>query len=174
METTQQPDHSESKTAPPPFNKPDADLIIRSSDSVDFHVRKSILEEVSPIFKDMMTVPQPPRLPFASSTPQALDDAPIVVLPEDSSTLSNLLQFCYPVVAPTIGIENMLRVRNAADKYMMDGPLAMVERELASLVESDPYRVYMIASLCRLEDVTRKAAKQTLGDLYQISLTSLK
>lgn len=41
----------------PTLNDPEADVILRSSDSVDFRVRKAILSEVSTFFKDMFTLP---------------------------------------------------------------------------------------------------------------------
>lgn len=40
------------------INDPDADVILRSSDMVDFLVRKSVLSEVSTFFKDMFSLPQ--------------------------------------------------------------------------------------------------------------------
>ncbi|KAF9240602.1 hypothetical protein BU15DRAFT_73833 [Melanogaster broomeanus] len=46
-------------TAPEPFDNIDADVILRSSDNVDFRVFKIILSLTSPVFKDMFTLPQP-------------------------------------------------------------------------------------------------------------------
>lgn len=40
------------------IDDPDADAILRSSDSINFHVRKSVLSEVSTFFKDMFSLPQ--------------------------------------------------------------------------------------------------------------------
>ncbi|KAI0255963.1 hypothetical protein BJV78DRAFT_1113987, partial [Lactifluus subvellereus] len=42
-----------------PFDDADADIILRSSDQVNFHVYKVILSVASPFFKDMFSLPQP-------------------------------------------------------------------------------------------------------------------
>lgn len=44
--------------ASPPFDDPEADIILRSSDNVDFHVYKFLLSLVSPVFKSMFALPQ--------------------------------------------------------------------------------------------------------------------
>ncbi|KAJ2966080.1 hypothetical protein NUW54_g13911 [Trametes sanguinea] len=45
-------------TVSPPFDQP-ADIILRSSDGVDYNVYKWILKNASPIFADMCSLPQP-------------------------------------------------------------------------------------------------------------------
>ena len=57
-----------------PFNKPTADVILRSSDDVDFRVHKVILAEASPVFEGMFSIPQPP----AETPPMAPSDTPPV------------------------------------------------------------------------------------------------
>lgn len=42
----------------PPFNKSTADTILRSTDGIDFHVRQSILIEVSLFFNAMFSLSQ--------------------------------------------------------------------------------------------------------------------
>ncbi|EMD39269.1 hypothetical protein CERSUDRAFT_122690 [Gelatoporia subvermispora B] len=54
------------KTDPPPkfahpFTKSSADVIIRSSDGVDFRVHRIVLAEASPVFEGMFSLPQGPR-----------------------------------------------------------------------------------------------------------------
>ena len=46
-------------TADPPFDKETTDLILRTSDHVEFHVWKGILAEASPVFEDMFVLQQP-------------------------------------------------------------------------------------------------------------------
>ena len=72
---------------------PDANLIIRSSDNIDFRVHKSLLAMVSPFFKDLLTLPQP-------SDSEIVDGLPVVRLPESSELLSCLISIIYPV--PTV------------------------------------------------------------------------
>src|SRR5712672_3959848 len=73
-----------------PFNRRDADLIIRSSDQVDFHVHKSNLGMASVVFEDMFTV--------SGSSPQEQEqNKPVIDLAEDSKTLHRLLTMLYPI-----------------------------------------------------------------------------
>ena len=46
-----------------PFDRPDADVILRSCDHVDFRFHKSLLSLASPFFCNMFALPQPPSLP---------------------------------------------------------------------------------------------------------------
>ncbi|OJT03115.1 hypothetical protein TRAPUB_6303 [Trametes pubescens] len=48
------------RKASAPFDRDDADLILRSSDNIDFHVHRIILTLASPVFAGMFTTPQPP------------------------------------------------------------------------------------------------------------------
>jgi BTB/POZ domain len=78
-------------TSPPEtFDVPDASLIIRSSDHVDFRVHKSVLALVSPFFRDLLSLPQP-------SDSDSVDGLPVVELSEDSELLNSLVSFLYPV-----------------------------------------------------------------------------
>jgi hypothetical protein len=72
------------------FDIPDANIIIRSSDSVNFRVYKSVLTIVSPFFKDLFTLPQP-------SDSESVDGLPVVELSEDSDLLNSLVSLLYPV-----------------------------------------------------------------------------
>jgi hypothetical protein len=81
-------------TSPPEaFDLPDANLIIRSSDLVDFRVHMSVLALTSPIFKDLLSLPQP-------SDSESVDGLPVVQLSEDSELLNSLVSMLYPV--PTV------------------------------------------------------------------------
>ncbi|KAG1767178.1 hypothetical protein EV702DRAFT_1147807 [Suillus placidus] len=76
----------EISTAPAPFNNPDHDIVLRSVDAVDFHNFKLILSLVSPIFKDMFTLPQNESEPAV----------PIIPVTEPSTILYPLLLLSYP------------------------------------------------------------------------------
>ena len=73
-----------------PFDVPDANLIIRSSDNIDFRVHKSLLVMTSPFFKDLLSLPQP-------SDGETVDGLHIIQLPETSELLNSLLSILYPV-----------------------------------------------------------------------------
>jgi len=81
-------------TSPPPsFEVPDANIIIRSSDLVDFRVHKSVLVMTSPFFKDLLSLPQP-------SDSDTFDGLPVIRSSEDSELLDSLVSILYPV--PTV------------------------------------------------------------------------
>jgi hypothetical protein len=73
-----------------PFCVPDANLLIRSSDLVDFRVHKSVLAMVSPIFRDTLSLPQP-------SDSEIVDGLPMIQISEDSELLNCLFSILYPV-----------------------------------------------------------------------------
>ncbi|OSD04474.1 hypothetical protein PYCCODRAFT_1363782, partial [Trametes coccinea BRFM310] len=147
-------------TAPPaitnaayPFNKAAADAILRSSDNVDFWVRRSILAEASCIFEDMLTIPQPP--PDALDDDDIKDGLPVIRLTEDSQTLDKLLRLCYPIDDPEFGTLDELRpVLEAAMKYMMEEATSLLRNRLVKLGQSQPLRAFAIA--CAL-DLTQEA-----------------
>ena len=65
-------------------------LIIRSSDLVNFRVHKSVLATASPFFKDLLSLPQP-------SDSEIVDGLPVVQMSEDSELLNSLVSILYPV-----------------------------------------------------------------------------
>lgn len=75
---------------------PDADVIIRSSDSVDFRVRKTVLAEVSAFFKQMFSLPQEDcrNTSVSSSSNDSTRSAELPVIPvaEDEDELSLFLR----------------------------------------------------------------------------------
>ena len=75
-----------------PLDVPDANLIIRSSDNIDFRVHKPLLAMVSPFFRDLLSLPQP-------SDGEIVQGLPVVRLPESSELLNSLLSILYPVPA---------------------------------------------------------------------------
>ncbi|TCD67380.1 hypothetical protein EIP91_012415 [Steccherinum ochraceum] len=138
-------------TASDPFNK-STDLILRSSDSVDFHVWSIILKEASPMFDTMLGLPQPAANP----------DVPVVPVTEDSATLRGLLELCYPMT-PSImqerHIDTILRVLEAAMKYGMEWSAALVAQSLKELADNQPVRVYAVAQRHGMQELAQYAAR---------------
>ena len=71
-----------------PSDASDANLVIRSSDFVNFKVHKLVLAVASPFFKDLLSLPQPPDS-------ESVDGLPMVQLSEDSELLSTLVSMLY-------------------------------------------------------------------------------
>src|SRR5258708_20347343 len=73
-----------------PFDDARADLILQSSDKVQFRVFKTIFYLASPIFADMFSIPSPP-------SEKHHDEAQVVPLSEHSTALDIALRHIYPV-----------------------------------------------------------------------------
>ncbi|KAG1718411.1 hypothetical protein EDB19DRAFT_915438 [Suillus lakei] len=107
-------------TANAPFDNPDGDIILRSStDHVDFHTFKLILSLMSPVFKDMFTLPQDGL---------GVSSVPVIPVVESSTTLESLLLLCYPAATPTTfsSFYHAAAVMEAAKKYDMQAILSRV------------------------------------------------
>ncbi|GJE91290.1 hypothetical protein PsYK624_074390 [Phanerochaete sordida] len=146
-------------TAAPPFNKAAADLVLRSSDNVDFHVRRAILAEASPVFEDMLSLPQPPS---ASSSSAA--GSPVVALTEPARTLDALLRLCYPIADPPLASpEDVCNTLEAARKYLMDGPAHTLAAHFAAHAARDPLHLYALACARGWAPEMRVAARASLA-----------
>ncbi|KAJ7481704.1 hypothetical protein FB451DRAFT_1394338 [Mycena latifolia] len=150
--------------AEPPFSgEPQAagaptDLILRSTDCVDFHVHKGILSVVSPVFWDM-EVFHPDELK---------DGKPIVRVHDPSSALERLLRLFYPFLVDSQphtldGLEFALI---AAEKYQITDAVSKLMGTLTSFVNEEPYRVFAIALRRGLVDIMNAAALATLEEPF--------
>ncbi|KII85953.1 hypothetical protein PLICRDRAFT_303163 [Plicaturopsis crispa FD-325 SS-3] len=154
--------------APSPFNDSKADIILRSSDHVDFHVIQSFLSYSSDVFAAMFTLPQPSNYNFSRDSVTEYT-VPVVLLAEDSGTLTRLLRYAYPISAgdaPALdSIDDVISVMDAADKYGMEGALEKAQRSIVApkLVEKEPLRVWAVAHRYKLEREVRIAARHTLS-----------
>jgi BTB/POZ domain len=145
----------------PPFDDIDADVILRSSDQVDFHVYKIILSKASPLFKDMFTLPQP----SGADTPQT--PHVVVNMSESSQTLSVLLSVIYPHTSETAGppcLSDYLAALEAARKYDMTtaSRRLLQDFENAGCVQDSPVEAFCAAYTLKLGDAARVAAKASL------------
>ena len=77
----------------PAFDYDDADITLRSSDQVDYHVHKIILSTSSPFFKSMFSLPQ-------TDATVSVNQNPIIDLPENNKTIGALLTRIYPTPIP--------------------------------------------------------------------------
>jgi BTB/POZ domain len=141
----------------PPFERRDADLIIRSCDQVDFHVHKAVLGVASTTFEDMFTAP---------GLGQGQAES-VVNLAEDSKTLHRLLTAIYPVdLSIPETFEEYLSLIASCQKYQMDSTAAhirsLLKERIPPLFASNPFRAYGIASQYHLEEEALLAARLTL------------
>ncbi|PCH36295.1 hypothetical protein WOLCODRAFT_108515 [Wolfiporia cocos MD-104 SS10] len=142
------------KPAPSPFDRTDADVVIRTCDNTDFRVHRIILSLASPFFQSMFSLPQPAA---------ADKDLQVVPVTEDSTTIEALLRICYPIDDPVImSPKHAGNVMEAACKYEIRVALAFLEKIMASFIQSKPLLVYAIACMHGRENLAREAATHTV------------
>ncbi|EIW79733.1 hypothetical protein CONPUDRAFT_74088 [Coniophora puteana RWD-64-598 SS2] len=142
------------RIATAPFDASDADIVFRTSDDVDFRLHRIILALASPIFKDMLGLPQPPSDDDGKSLP-------IVPVSESSRVLEPLLLFCYPAPPPVIDtLNDACLILDAAAKY----DIICVQKAMAIHVSSQRFMdentvgVYCLACRYGWEQVAKSAA----------------
>jgi len=140
---------------------PDASLIIRSSDLVNFRVHKSVLAMASPIFEDLLSLPQP-------SDSEFVDGLPVVQLSEDGELLNSLVSMLYPIprVTPD-SYDKVLYLLAACQKYDMVQVQSYIRTEVdresfPGPVGTEVFRAYAIACGKGLIPEMEKAARLTL------------
>jgi hypothetical protein len=154
---SQAPESLPPKLANAPFDDPRADLVLRSSDGVNFRVFKLILSLASSVFADMFTLPLPP----SSQSPS--DEPPVTLLPEDAETLDMALRYFYPVPSPEVVTLREARILlEFARKYQADVIKHSLMRFLTDTSERDPVGVYALASAYDCHDIATKALQSSL------------
>ncbi|KNZ78636.1 hypothetical protein J132_11077 [Termitomyces sp. J132] len=142
------------------FDFPDADVVLQSCEQEEhaqFHAHRCILAAASPFFHDMFSLPQDPAVTHK---------VPIIPMSETKYILGALLEFVYPLEDPHIqSLNELVSVLGAATKYDFAGVITTLRKLLVAshFLESDPTRVYAIASRFELEEEARIASKYTLS-----------
>lgn len=154
--------------ASPPFDHAKADVILRSSDGIDFRVFKLFLSLASQFFETLFGLPQPAE--GTSTDIEIKDGLHVIPVSEDSRTLDSLLRFCYPCTLaedPTLeDFREVVDVLEAARKYSLDG----IERAICKalfkpkILEVNSLRCFAIACRTRMQDECVLAAKYTLRE----------
>jgi hypothetical protein len=164
-------------SAPPPSDNtssnlfdsfPDADLILRSSDSHEFSVPKLYIVHSSPILAKSL------RSTSGSSdgdttTSEESEDECTVQLPYNRVIVSSLLTFIFPVstILPSTS-EEIMELLSAAQKYQMDSILARIRDRLSRqdppfICVENAFRIYSLAQKYGLRDEARQAARTSLS-----------
>lgn len=158
-------------TAVSPFNRPSEDVILRSSDGVDFYVNKWILIGASAVFADMFSLPQPAS-DVSSKDPSAPSESvvssppkfPVVELNEVGRTIETLLRLFHPLPPspefPTF--DSTKPVLEAAHKYQMDHAFELLRPQLLRFSKVTPVRIYAFAARCGVSDLMQSAADEFL------------
>jgi len=144
----------------PPFDRADADLILRTADDVEFRVHKLTMRMASEIFEEMF------RLGYAAAPSE--DDAygiPVVRVTEHSSIIDPLLRIIYPTQNPVLDVPTTAcEVLRASLKYEMEVAMTFAQRVLMDpkVAAKDPLAVYAAACQMRMPGLALEAAKLSL------------
>ncbi|KAI0301730.1 hypothetical protein B0F90DRAFT_1592731, partial [Multifurca ochricompacta] len=126
-----------------------ADIIVQSSDNVNFRIHKSILASSSEFFRDMFSLPQP-------SNDETLDGLPVLHLSEDAGLVRALITLLYPIPSEIpSSYDRLLALLAAAGKYDMFAIQSSIRGEVKYMKLATPtgvaaFRAYAIASSNRL------------------------
>ncbi|KAH9049780.1 hypothetical protein EDB83DRAFT_1386921, partial [Lactarius deliciosus] len=139
------PETSDRPLKPLSLKVPDANVIIRSSDQVNFRVHKSLLAMSSSLFDDLFSLPQPPD-------GEIVDGLPVVQFSEDAYLLNILVSLIYPVPPIIPGsYEKVFALLAACQKYDMVSIQSYIRDEIKRgrfpmPVGTEAFRAYAIAS----------------------------
>ena len=133
-----------------PFDSPDADVIIRSQDGVDFHTFKAHLSAASSVFDHMFQT---------GNDGEELADSGLPIIPfyDPSPVLEALLCYCNPNISSRSSSVPLLDVHNLAMKYDMMPVVKAVYKDRIRLEHDIPPP--------RILDAIRKSVGQD-DDLY--------
>lgn len=151
-----------------PFDDADADLILRTSDNIDFRVSRFILRIASPFFASMFEVGQTRSGASGEAHEngdEVRDGCRVFPVQEDGDTLDSLLRIIYPRKDPILGdLPKVNSVIAAALKYEMEEAIALTGAELLSFTSKEASRVWAIAVRHGLEPEARAAADELLRE----------
>ncbi|KAG2137788.1 hypothetical protein BD769DRAFT_1773649 [Suillus cothurnatus] len=146
-------------TAEAPFDNPDGDIILRSTiDHVDFHTFKFILSLLSPVFKDMSTLPQ-------NGSQSGVSSVPVIPIVESSATLEYLLLLYYPAAIPKAfsSFSHAVAVMEAAKKYDMQVTLSRtVDLVITQFLPDRVLELYALFCQLGWQDYAQIAATRAL------------
>ncbi|KAK0185113.1 hypothetical protein F5146DRAFT_1144319 [Armillaria mellea] len=139
MDSTESPPIT---TAGPPFNDASdfADLVIRTSDNVDFFVHRAflLLKSPSSFFRHAL---------YGSHHTEEKGGLPVLEVVEDSATFKFILLFCYPYDTPELASVSQFSATMIA----------------SPLIKEQPLRVFAVAVANGWKMLGETAARNTLG-----------
>ncbi|KAH9834048.1 uncharacterized protein C8Q71DRAFT_859719 [Rhodofomes roseus] len=154
--------------ASPPFDRIDADFILRTADNVDFRVHKLTMRMASEIFEEMFS------LGYAATSDDDADGIPVVRVTEHSQIIDALLRIIYPTQDPVLDTPTTAcEVMRASLKYEIEVAMSFAKKALLDpkVASKDPLTVYAAACQMRMPNLALEAAKLSLRH-EQIFLTA--
>ncbi|RPD58999.1 hypothetical protein L226DRAFT_489116 [Lentinus tigrinus ALCF2SS1-7] len=155
----------EPRVALHPFDDPEAEITLVTSDGVEYRVHKKILQLSSPVL-------------YATAKGLLASDRTTISVAEPSRIMDILLRLCYPVLEPEVGdLHDISVALAAAEKYNMQRASQVLRNAMASRRDStsdDPVVLYAIACRFGMRDIAVAAARRTLHtEIMQSSVSEL-
>ena len=146
-----------------PFNCRDADVVLRSSDGVEFRVHKRLMRIASEVLSELISLAQPPSSPPTSGRNHR-KQRPVLDLRDSSENIDLFLRFIYPIPEPTITLNDVYTLLELSNKYSAPNVAQRMRPHLLrpDHLEADPYVIYALANYARMPDVAAVAARHTL------------
>ncbi|KAK2462747.1 hypothetical protein APHAL10511_005265 [Amanita phalloides] len=151
------------REAEEPFHsRAKADIILRTSDAVDFYASLLFLQLVSPTFNNML----------CDAKGELKDGLMVVGVADHSRVFRPLLLLIYHCMGepPTEDLELFGDICMAARKYGLTAMEPRLRRQLAASSEQ-PLRVYAVATYLGWTDVAKSAARNILNASLQEAVT---
>ena len=152
---------------PEELNDPNGDIILRSSDQVEFRVFRWPLQYLYPVFSDMFRLPDP-----AHASSQQSSMPPTVQMEEPAPVIEALLRLSYPIDPPTVkDLPTMFLITEAIVKLQAERRCKWwIRMAVENLVPANPWAMYaFLLALGRkscdynFEEELRIAARGTVG-----------
>lgn len=144
-----------------PVHSHRADIIVRSSDAVEFPSHILVLSLMSPVLAEQVKN----VIPSASG----VNSKPVLDVPEPSHILYHLLRSCYgfPLTSTQNDYYPQTYVRriHAVQKYKMTTVIQRTRREIQPLLNSDPLTWYFLAVAVGWDDEARDTARASATHL---------
>jgi hypothetical protein len=143
-------------TSTPPVLHPlyyeGADIVLRSSDDVDFHVNKVIISFIS---SDLL------------NEPTESDNLPVFKVSEKGQILAMLLELCGPNGNPdavtSVSFDVRVAILQAAQKYKCSNAVSLLKSQFTKEIKQNPLRVYFTAIQCNWKEGAQEAARCAAG-----------
>ncbi|KAF8635031.1 hypothetical protein AX15_000569 [Amanita polypyramis BW_CC] len=150
--------NSKSVDAAKPFDSSaKADVILRTSDAIDFHVIKLLLSSVSAVFDSIFA---------KSEDSETRNNLPVIAIPEDSKLLRRLLLLVYAHIDESPGFDdiNLCSLSMMTQEYAVGGMIKSKLNKMITIPQLgtiDPFRVYVTAIHLKWHDLAATAAEKT-------------
>ncbi|TRM57909.1 hypothetical protein BD626DRAFT_204951 [Schizophyllum amplum] len=155
---------TQSRLATAPFDDEAADVVLRSSDGVDFRVYKVLLSLVSSFFRDMLALPHVGQRASDAGDHADCGGRPIIDVEEDANGVEKLLRWCDPrCTPPTLeSWEDVQSTTQLSIKYDAPTIYRRVSECLrhSSFVHQYPIQVYVVAVRANNIQLARAAARE--------------